>query len=184
MNAAPNPLLVPRILWAALLLASFVYLYVWLTVAPAAPETPIAQMPIALGVAALMCAIVSFVLPASLHRKAAAAAKLEVKEIPDPNASVMFRDNTPMIRVFANPAEARKKAMALYFTPLILSLALTEAIAIYGLVLGFQGWGAQVVLPFFVAAWLLFLPRFPRMRAAVGPFEKAQNAKLVDDAAT
>ena len=180
-NAPADPMNVPRILWAALFASTFMYLYVYYTAAPrdVVPDQPI--MPYVLAGVALACAVVSFVLPASFQKQAAARAKLDVKEIPDPNASVMFRDHTPTIRVFADPAAARKKAMQLYFVPLILALAMTEAIAVFGLVLGFLGWGSSVVLPFFAAAWLLYLPRFPRLRVAVAPLEKAHDARLVDD---
>jgi hypothetical protein len=48
-----------------------------------------------------------------------------------------------------------------YVTSLILAMALAEAVAIYGLVLGFKGAPWSVVLPFFVGAWILMLIRFP-----------------------
>lgn len=183
--SAPRPsqlMFVPRVLWAALYASTFIYVFLYFTVAPDQPQQPIGTMRIALAVTALMVAVVSFVLPASLHRKGAAMAKLDVKDVPDPDGSVMLRDEAPTIRVFADPAKARKKAMALYFTPLILSLALTEAIAIFGFVLGFLGAELPTVLPFFVAAWILFIPRFPRWKAAVEPLEQAHDARLLDDA--
>lgn len=48
-----------------------------------------------------------------------------------------------------------------YLVALVLSLALAESVCILGLVLGFLGAPATVVLPFFVVTWLLMLLRFP-----------------------
>ena len=48
-----------------------------------------------------------------------------------------------------------------YVVALILSLALAESVCILGLVLGFLGAPAAVVLPFFVVTWLLMFLRFP-----------------------
>lgn len=50
---------------------------------------------------------------------------------------------------------------AAYVTALILSLALAESVAIFGLVVGFLGAPASVVVPFFAAAWILMLIQFP-----------------------
>jgi len=47
-------------------------------------------------------------------------------------------------------------------TELIVTLALAESVAIFGLVLGFLGAPARVVVPFFAASWALMLLRFPR----------------------
>ena len=49
----------------------------------------------------------------------------------------------------------------LYVTALMLSLALAESVAILGLVLGFLGAPAPVVVPFFAASWILMLIQFP-----------------------
>jgi hypothetical protein len=180
MAAPSKPLFVPRVLWGALLASTFIYLYVLYTVARdrADLEPDPALLP-ALGAVALGAAVASFLLPAQMHRAAAKSVKLEVKEIPDPNASVAFRDQTPTIRVFADPDEVRKKAVALYHTPLILSLALSEAVAVFGLVLGFLGFDWMMVLPFFVTSWILFALRFPEARHALEPLEKAHDARLL-----
>jgi hypothetical protein len=44
---------------------------------------------------------------------------------------------------------------------LILSLALAESVCIFGLVLGFLGAPATVVMPFFFVTWVLMIIRFP-----------------------
>ncbi|MDH3654114.1 MAG: hypothetical protein OEN21_07595 [Myxococcales bacterium] len=48
-----------------------------------------------------------------------------------------------------------------YLTTLIVALALAESVAIFGLVLGFLGAPATVVVPFFAVAWILMMVRFP-----------------------
>ena len=48
-----------------------------------------------------------------------------------------------------------------YLTTLILALALAESVATFGLVLGFLGAPATVVVPFFAVAWILMVIRFP-----------------------
>jgi F0F1-type ATP synthase membrane subunit c/vacuolar-type H+-ATPase subunit K len=48
-----------------------------------------------------------------------------------------------------------------YLTTLIVALALAESVAIFGLVLGFLGGPPNVVVPFFVVAWILMIIRFP-----------------------
>jgi hypothetical protein len=48
-----------------------------------------------------------------------------------------------------------------YVTELIVTLALAESVAIFGLVLGFLGAPARVVVPFFAVTWVLMLLRFP-----------------------
>lgn len=54
-----------------------------------------------------------------------------------------------------------KRSQGAYLVGLILSLAFAESVCILGLVLGFLGAPASVVLPFFVVAWVLMVLRFP-----------------------
>lgn len=48
-----------------------------------------------------------------------------------------------------------------YVTELIVTLTLAESVAIFGLVLGFLGAPAHVVVPFFAVTWVLMLLNFP-----------------------
>jgi len=66
-----------------------------------------------------------------------------------------------MLRRRANDrsVEVRERNLV---TELIITLALAESVAIFGLVLGFLGAPARVVVPFFAASWALMLLRFPR----------------------
>ncbi len=53
------------------------------------------------------------------------------------------------------------RSASAYLVALILALALAESVCILGLVLGFLGAPAAVVLPFFVVTWVLMVIRFP-----------------------
>ena len=63
--------------------------------------------------------------------------------------------------VSSTPGSAAPAQQNAYVVALILSLALAESVCILGLVLGFLGAPAEVVLPFFVVTWLLMFLRFP-----------------------
>ena len=54
-----------------------------------------------------------------------------------------------------------KRSSGAYLIALILALALAESVCILGLMLGFLGAPASVVLPFFAVTWVLMIIRFP-----------------------
>jgi F0F1-type ATP synthase membrane subunit c/vacuolar-type H+-ATPase subunit K len=60
--------------------------------------------------------------------------------------------------------QTRSSSQSPYLLGLILSLAFAESVAILGLVLGFMGAPAAVVMPFFLATWILMIIRFPTER--------------------
>ncbi|MBK7583106.1 MAG: hypothetical protein IPI67_23270 [Myxococcales bacterium] len=171
-------LMTPRILWAAMLFSTVVFLFIVFTVKN--PETnPIPLMPPALGFVALVVAAVSVILPAHQQRNALAQNKLELAEAADPNASSIIPDrDAPKRRVFANAKAAEKAAFMAYQTGLILGCALSESVALFGFVLGFQGHPPQFFLPFFVVSWILFAVRFPTLDRVLVPLEKATGAVL------
>ncbi|MFK7989865.1 MAG: hypothetical protein AB8I08_27850 [Sandaracinaceae bacterium] len=165
---SPPPMQTFLILYLALLASTFVYLGLLLSgllvVAPAEDST------LAFGVAASAVGVLaaSWFVPRMIHGAAVSALELTIEEIPDPNGSVMFREQTPTIRSFADPERADAEARRVYFTPFILRLAFNEAIALFGFVLGMLGYAPAVVLPFFVVSWVLFAfsaPRPSRWRA-------------------
>lgn len=59
--------------------------------------------------------------------------------------------------------DSASQTQSRYITTLILALALAESIAIFGLVLGFLGAPATVVVPFFALCWCLMVMQFPTM---------------------
>ena len=54
-----------------------------------------------------------------------------------------------------------KRSSGAYLVALIIALALAESVCILGLMLGFLGAPASVVLPFFAVTWVLMIIRFP-----------------------
>jgi hypothetical protein len=54
-----------------------------------------------------------------------------------------------------------RRSTGAYLVALILTLALAEGVCIFGLVLGFLGAPAIVVMPFFFVTWVLMIIRFP-----------------------
>ncbi|MGB5811274.1 MAG: hypothetical protein WBG86_12125 [Polyangiales bacterium] len=126
----PNPIIVPRILWAALFVSTCLYVVV-LGLTDTEGRTGFEAISMELAIAGSVTAGLSLLGP----------------------------------RLFAStarPAGAADAAGAgTYLVRFILSMALAEAVAIYGLVLGLAGAPTRMVLPFFAVAWVLMLIRFP-----------------------
>jgi F0F1-type ATP synthase membrane subunit c/vacuolar-type H+-ATPase subunit K len=83
-------------------------------------------------------------------------------------AGSLFGPRLLLKRGAANPEKGTPET--LYVTSFILAMALAEAVAIYGMILGFKGAPPMVVVPFFVATWILMLIRFPT-EAKLADFE-------------
>lgn len=152
----------PRVIWAALLASQGIYAFImfghFLEV-PSEPPDPI-MLPVLGGVAA-MVAVMSFVLPRVLGRPAVAAAVADIRH-----------------RELQLP-EIRKRAFMMGFTPFILSIALSEAVGIFGLVLFAVGYPLTTALVFTAASVVLIAVRFPTERAFLGPLEEALGRSLV-----
>jgi hypothetical protein len=126
-------LAVPRILWVALFISTLLYLVVIeLTTLEGEPKWQGLLFPLA--VAAVATAGASLVAPRILLRQRTAQSTEE---------------------------SSSTQAAGAYLVSLILSMALAEAVAILGLILGILGAPVTVVMPFFVVTWILMLLRFP-----------------------
>ncbi len=166
-----------RILWTAELAAAFIFLVV-LLVLRSTGDLPTEVEPLmlpAFGVTALVATVVSLILPAKVwasmtQRTEPAIEEEVVKE------EALFRQAPKMRRVFVKPEAARRTASQQWLTPFILGVALGEAVAIFGLVLGILGFGLLEVMPFFVVGWLLIAWRLPRQQAIEAAFEKRHDA--------
>jgi hypothetical protein len=66
------------------------------------------------------------------------------------------------------PAHTIQGSLVRFQTAAILGLALTEAVALFGFVLGYLGFAPIMFMPFFVVAWLIFILRFPRATHPLG----------------
>jgi hypothetical protein len=171
-----------RIIWAALFASTFMYLGVILFVVqpPESPPDPV-MLP-ALALVAMAVSVASFVVPAAGYRQAVAASKIEVTEetVPDPSrpeSDVLPYREAPTItrKVAKKPKAALERAFMLYQTPFILSVALAEAVCLFGFMLGFLGVGLPFILPFWAMTWVLFSLRFPTLERVLGPLERAKG---------
>lgn len=174
----PPPMQTFVILYTALIAGTFVYLGLLLSgllvVTPAEDST----LALGMGVSAIGVLAASWFIPRSVHLAGMQGLELEIEEVPDPNGSVMFREQTPMVRSFADPAHADREARRVYFTPFILRLAFSEALAIFGFTLGLLGYALPVVLPFFLASWISFALSAPRPSRWRAPLSAQFDAHL------
>lgn len=167
-----------RILWFALLASVFMHLGIAVAVlSKNAIKPQIPFMPFMLGGLSLAIAVVSFVLPPVTYRQAAKAVQVEIKDEVVPSAfPSRYREAMPKRQIFSDPQAATNSAYALFMAPFILSLALSEAIAIFGLVLVQMGFGVVTGLPFFFAGAVLIALRFPTESKVRDMFEEARGA--------
>lgn len=175
----PHPALKTiRILWFALLLATFLYMGVAYGVLPkntAAPPQPF--MPYVLGGLSLTIAVISFLLPRMTYKQAANNADVKIsEEVVSSAFPNRYREATPKRVVFADPKDAAHKAFVCFQAPFILSLALSEAIALFGLVLAQLGFEKMISVPFFLAGAVLIAVRFPQQATVLAMFEQARGA--------
>ena len=171
-----------RILWAALSSSPLLFCVVMLVVSPQScsdsPQQPDYTLSV-VTLAALAMAVMSFLVPRAVFLLTAKGTTLAITNEPDANANTAFRDIVPTRRVFADRANALTVAGQIHSTRLIVSLAMSETIAIMGMVLGMQfRYGPEVTVPFCVLALALMLVRFPREAAIIKQFEAAYGATL------
>lgn len=170
---------VPRILWAALMFSCVIYggLVAGELVAPAA-VTSDPTMVLAFAAAAIGSAVASFVIPATMLRQGFGRLELAVEEREDPAAATLFRDAPPRVRFVADPVAARSAVYGRFFAPFILSLALSESVAIFGLVGAMSGFFTiPIALAFVGAALVLQAVRFPTSARLVALVEKHTGAR-------
>ncbi len=166
-----------RILWGALFASTVIFFVIMLVVHPENQGPPQSIMAPAFAFVALTTAVMSFIMPRMNYRQAIANVKLEtVEQSVDTGSDVLPYRSGAKRRVFAKPDQARRKALVIFQTPFILSLALSESIALYGFILGFLGFHFLIALPFFLVSWVLIALRFPTEQKVFGPFEAGTGA--------
>ncbi len=171
-----------RILWGALLWSCVLYAIVAFVARPADAVPQPILLPL-LSVAAVVVAVLSFVIPRITYASAARSMTNKpaiVERGAMPVDAAHFRSSGTSGPVFADAPAAEAAARKLYQTTLILGIALSEAVALFGIVLAFTGFGPVVFLPFVAAGAVLIAIRFPTRDAVVSPFEKVFGAKLED----
>lgn len=79
---------------------------------------------------------------------------------------------------FAEPDVVRERAATLFMTPFIVGAALSESVAIYGLILALLGAPPLHWAPFFVASAVLFVLRIPSADQIELPVEEICKARF------
>ncbi len=173
-RAVAARLMVPRILWLSMLTSIVFYGGILFSGAvPPPPETPAIPLPMLLAIA-LSCAVASFLVPVFLHRSALAKVEFEVDELPLQEAPTGYRTAGTSYRRLS--PSVYDSAMRLYSAPFIVSLALSEAVALFGFIGAYTGQPIPYCLPFLGVGALLIAVRFPTWRAALAPIEKQTSA--------
>ncbi len=176
-----------QVLWAALLVSIFIYVGILLVTGRAWFVSPDAQpvMAYTLAAVALATSVVSFVLPPTLHRQAAArmAQGLETREevsFVQRETEGGFRDAAPggSVRVYVDRVAAERAAAACAMTPFILSIALSESVGIHGLLLAWLGHGMTTAGPLLALSFALIAVRFPTRERFARDFERATGTRL------
>jgi hypothetical protein len=174
----PSHLLQQRIIWAALFMATLLYLVVGLVIELPPLEEPVpALFPLPLALGAVVMVVIGLALPERLVRPRLLALGLPITTLaPD---AALFADRPGRRRRFTDPAAARRRAIPAMNVALLLPLALAESLAILGMLLLLLGFGAALALPFFLVAWGWMLARFPTARRFEHLLEVAYDADLV-----
>ncbi|MFO0649586.1 MAG: hypothetical protein U0326_25355 [Polyangiales bacterium] len=174
-----------RIIWGALCFSVVLYPMILVAAGHAEPSVrqPESSFIAAITVVALVVAALSVVMPKLLFpQMARGRARLLISEdraITD-QGQHGFRDvaSSVLTRTFNDPVAAENAAFGVYFTRLILELALAEAVANFGFVLAFLGLGLKSTAPFFAVALVLQLARYPTRDTVLRAFEDALGARF------
>lgn len=163
-----------RIMWASLMFSVCILLVVVFIVPPEPGALPPLALPL-FALVALSTAVLSFVIPKRSY--AAAAKSVEIPVAPSQDSggmpAGMFQGAGPARKLPAHPDEARRRATVLFQTQFILSLALSEAVALFGFMLGHLGFSLVQFVPFFAVSLALMALRFPTEERIVAMFEAA-----------
>lgn len=127
---------------------------------------------------AIASAIGSFVVPSLVRRKNVASQRFELREVPDPSAPVGFRGTAPTMREYADVAAVHAAARTAGFAPLVLSLALSEAVSLMGIVAGFLGQPPVVWGAFVAVGMTLTAIRFPTEATFFAPVEQHTGVRV------
>lgn len=178
LEAASGYMRTQLILFGAIL-ASTAMMGVVALVAPTPPAPPESFLYLALAGVSVCVLVVSFVLPATLEKKALAGldVAIETRSAADPSVPSSLAKHATA-RIFADGPGALRRAVGATQVHLILRLALRESVAIYGLVLAFLGFPYAWCVPFVVVALLAQLPAFPSAERVARALEAAKDARF------
>jgi hypothetical protein len=176
-----SPFQVQRVFYAALV-ASTVILAALGVLLPAPPGmTPPPVLPVAFGVLALFVAGMSFVLPSRMLDLAVGARPPEVSVELDAAEAAGFRAPAPGRRVVRVTDAVVRSYLPALQTRLVLGLALSESISLFGFVLVRLGADLRLAAPFFALGTLLALVRAPSKAPLLSAIARVSGAEVVDE---
>lgn len=184
MNALVTTLRTQQILWAALTFSPMVYVMVGLMAAPSQPPPGSPVILYALAATSVAVAALSFVFPAGMFAKSLkqrVGTDIRIAQVASQSPFLPeegFRSASPSAGEVQNPAETLLLAARLDQGALILSLALRESIALYGLVLALMGFPLSYAAAFFVVSVALMALRFPSLEGLRRRVEKIVGARV------
>jgi hypothetical protein len=159
-----------RVLWGALVGSTVVLTVVGVVLPVDAHARPAPNLVPVFWLVSLAVAVTSFVLPARQAKIAAGAREIEL--VPGPPLPGTQRPTV----TFANPAAAASSAFAVSNTALILAMALSEAVTLFGFALHMVGGPIATTLPMSLFGVVLAAARFPTVARMVGAYERAHGA--------
>lgn len=161
-----------RILWGAVTFSSVLMAVLAFAIPSKATIPPDLMTQGVLYASALAVAIASFVVPARNYATAAGRQREETHPAePTP-------DGRGSSARFAHPEQAARRASASFFTPFVISVALSDAVSNLGLALHMVGGSMIASTVLLAAGTLLCMLRFPSMARLTGPFERIQGASF------
>jgi len=169
-----------RLIWGCILASTGIYA-AFLLFEVVTPTRSGELPPFAVPFAALAVglAVMSFVIPKVIYKQLVATSNVLIIEEPVPEVfAAGYRQAAPERRVFGDPDAAGRKAAQCFQTPLIIGIALSEAAALLGFVLGFFGFPVMVWAPFMIGGAALIAIRFPTRERVTAPFEAAHGASF------
>jgi hypothetical protein len=165
-------------LWGAISAAVPMFAVMSVVVRPADPAPPQPLLPPLFGASSIGLVALSFILPRAQLATWLAKLNLPTREVAGDSASILPEAARPKVRVFVDPAGALLRALQISQPSLVLSLALREAIAMFGLVLVFSGFPPWIGAPFFVVSLVTLLLGAPSAARVARALEAATGAKL------
>ncbi len=167
-----------RILWFALFASTLTFLVVMFVATPQRSEPPPMTLALPLSLVGVMVAATSAVFPAAQYRTMLRSKQFEMSPDMTGDDPGSYRQAAPFRNVFSNPDMVLRGVLPAFQTTTILGMALAEAVALLGFVLGFLGLPKAIAIPFFCVCWVLQLTKFPTLQKIVGPVEKLHNARF------
>ncbi len=160
-DVKPPGILQVRIVWAALLGSQALYLYLLVSgVFETPPEPPAPIMLTVVSAVAMVNGMASIFLPRFLLGQA-------LGRMSEHDRALVQQGRDAILR----------RAFTMGFPAYIIGIALAEAVAIFGLVLGVMGFTLMTVLPFFAAGAVLTLTKFPTEGRFLAPLEEALSRR-------